>query len=289
MMEQGFHNSDNFENCDTTTNSSCLMTPFSVKDILNLNITNEADFAGTNLNFVNLNSIKSEYGHYDEYGSFNQQNHYWDNTYGPTYDHYNYNFYNQTDTNIKCETFVNKNFTCDTSGTVPSHVQQLTNLCAPYQDRGKESEFSEIDSPKHQQVTSSKTELRKSNRQRTKRKPRVLFSQAQVYELERRFKQQKYLSAPEREQMAQGLKLTSTQVKIWFQNRRYKCKRQKLEKTVEQERTKLPLNTSVTSSSAFCLTNQYQQGYDFSNNSINEYVNCSDNSNFNVRFNDFSY
>lgn len=69
--------------------------------------------------------------------------------------------------------------------------------------------------------------------QRTKRKPRVLFSQAQVYELERRFKQQRYLSAPEREHLAQMLKLTSTQVKIWFQNRRYKCKRQRQDKTLE--------------------------------------------------------
>ncbi|KAM7042492.1 homeobox protein Nkx-2.5 isoform 2-T2 [Acridotheres tristis] len=58
-------------------------------------------------------------------------------------------------------------------------------------------------------------------RQRKRRKPRVLFSQAQVYELERRFKQQKYLSAPERDHLANVLKLTSTQVKIWFQNRSY--------------------------------------------------------------------
>ncbi|KFM56877.1 Homeobox protein Nkx-2.6, partial [Stegodyphus mimosarum] len=70
-------------------------------------------------------------------------------------------------------------------------------------------------------------------RQRTRRKPRVLFSQAQVYELERRFKQQRYLSAPEREQLANVLKLTSTQVKIWFQNRRYKSKRQRQDKTLE--------------------------------------------------------
>ncbi|XP_069476276.1 homeobox protein Nkx-2.6 [Ambystoma mexicanum] len=69
--------------------------------------------------------------------------------------------------------------------------------------------------------------------QRPRRKPRVLFSQAQVFELERRFKQQRYLSAPEREQLASHLKLTSTQVKIWFQNRRYKCKRQRQDKSLE--------------------------------------------------------
>lgn len=59
------------------------------------------------------------------------------------------------------------------------------------------------------------------------------FHQAQVYELERRFKQQRYLSAPEREHLAGLLKLTSTQVKIWFQNRRYKCKRQRQDKNLE--------------------------------------------------------
>uniref|UniRef100_A0A8D3DPQ3 Homeobox protein Nkx-2.5 n=1 Tax=Scophthalmus maximus TaxID=52904 RepID=A0A8D3DPQ3_SCOMX len=70
-------------------------------------------------------------------------------------------------------------------------------------------------------------------RPRRRRKPRVLFSQAQVYELERRFKQQRYLSAPERDQLAGVLKLTPTQVKIWFQNRRYKCKRQRQDQSLE--------------------------------------------------------
>jgi len=63
-----------------------------------------------------------------------------------------------------------------------------------------------------------------------RRKRRILFSQAQVYELERRFKQQKYLSAPEREHLASMINLTPTQVKIWFQNHRYKCKRQQKDK-----------------------------------------------------------
>ncbi|XP_066905691.1 homeobox protein Nkx-2.5 [Halyomorpha halys] len=70
---------------------------------------------------------------------------------------------------------------------------------------------------------------RSCGKQKGKRKPRILFTQAQVYELERRFKVQKYLSAPEREVMANAIKLTSTQVKIWFQNRRYKVKRMKSE------------------------------------------------------------
>lgn len=53
-----------------------------------------------------------------------------------------------------------------------------------------------------------------------RRKRRVLFTKAQTYELERRFRQQRYLSAPEREQLAMQIRLTPTQVKIWFQNHR---------------------------------------------------------------------
>ncbi|KAM9311980.1 homeobox protein Nkx-2.6 [Gastrophryne carolinensis] len=75
---------------------------------------------------------------------------------------------------------------------------------------------------------------------RQRRKPRVLFSQAQVSALERRFGQQRYLSAPEREQLAAVLRLTSTQVKIWFQNRRYKCKRQRQERSLGLAPPSLP-------------------------------------------------
>ncbi|ELT97082.1 hypothetical protein CAPTEDRAFT_79432, partial [Capitella teleta] len=62
-----------------------------------------------------------------------------------------------------------------------------------------------------------------------KKRSRAAFSHAQVFELERRFSHQRYLSAPERADLAQVLKLTETQVKIWFQNRRYKTKRKQLQ------------------------------------------------------------
>lgn len=65
-----------------------------------------------------------------------------------------------------------------------------------------------------------------------KRKRRVLFTKAQTFELERRFRQQRYLSAPEREHLASLIRLTPTQVKIWFQNHRYKTKRAQNEKGV---------------------------------------------------------
>ncbi|KAG6934475.1 NK3 homeobox 1 [Chelydra serpentina] len=60
------------------------------------------------------------------------------------------------------------------------------------------------------------------------KRSRAAFSHTQVIELERKFSHQKYLSAPERAHLARNLKLTETQVKIWFQNRRYKTKRKQL-------------------------------------------------------------
>lgn len=61
-----------------------------------------------------------------------------------------------------------------------------------------------------------------------KKRSRAAFSHAQVFELERRFNHQRYLSGPERADLAASLKLTETQVKIWFQNRRYKTKRRQM-------------------------------------------------------------
>nr|XP_008104714.2 PREDICTED: homeobox protein Nkx-2.3 [Anolis carolinensis] len=92
------------------------------------------------------------------------------------------------------------------------------------------------------------SEAEERRKARGRRKPRVLFSQAQVFELERRFQQQRYLSAPERELLAGSLKLTSTQVKIWFQNRRYKCKRQRQDRALEMGGAPPPPSSSSSSS-----------------------------------------
>ena len=58
------------------------------------------------------------------------------------------------------------------------------------------------------------------------RRARTAFTYEQLVSLENKFKTTRYLSVCERLNLALSLNLTETQVKIWFQNRRTKWKKQ---------------------------------------------------------------
>ncbi|KAK6177968.1 hypothetical protein SNE40_012822 [Patella caerulea] len=109
---------------------------------------------------------------------------------------------------------------------------RLENVSMDAEDHEKEGDdLDDLDtsrddvSDKQDEGEMDKNEINKPRKKRS----RASFSHGQVYELERRFRHQRYLSGPERADLAQALKLTETQIKIWFQNRRYKTKRRQLQ------------------------------------------------------------
>ncbi|XP_022327739.2 homeobox protein BarH-like 1 [Crassostrea virginica] len=57
------------------------------------------------------------------------------------------------------------------------------------------------------------------------RRSRTVFTELQLIGLEKRFETQKYLSTPDRIDLAESLGLSQVQVKTWYQNRRMKWKK----------------------------------------------------------------
>jgi len=59
---------------------------------------------------------------------------------------------------------------------------------------------------------------------------RTIFTPEQLERLEKEFERQQYMVGAERHYLAASLNLTETQVKVWFQNRRIKWRKQKLDR-----------------------------------------------------------
>lgn len=68
--------------------------------------------------------------------------------------------------------------------------------------------------------------MKKSNESAADQKrPRTAFNREQLDILTREFDENKYLSEERRKRLSLELKLTESQIKIWFQNKRAKVKK----------------------------------------------------------------
>nr|BBC20843.1 homeobox protein Noto1 [Parasteatoda tepidariorum] len=111
-----------------------------------------------------------------------------------------------------------------------------------YIDRAPESEISRYtSSPESSDSGNSCTNKRKNPtiaveiESGKSKRVRTIFSADQMARLEQEFSRSQYMVGQERTYLAQVLNLTESQVKIWFQNRRIKYRKQ----TLENQRTKL--------------------------------------------------
>uniref|UniRef100_H3CMR8 BARX homeobox 2 n=1 Tax=Tetraodon nigroviridis TaxID=99883 RepID=H3CMR8_TETNG len=113
----------------------------------------------------------------------------------------------------------------------PPHLPQGSSPC------GSASSHLPLLSPQHHRASEpspSQTPLSISSESETEssaprlkkpRRSRTIFTEAQLMGLEKKFQKQKYLSTPDRLDLAQSLGLTQLQVKTWYQNRRMKWKK----------------------------------------------------------------
>ncbi|XP_054168651.1 homeobox protein Hox-D3-like [Oppia nitens] len=70
----------------------------------------------------------------------------------------------------------------------------------------------------------------KCRTQSKSKRVRTIFTPEQLDKLEAEFERQQYMVGPERLYLASTLNLSEAQVKVWFQNRRIKWRKQRLEK-----------------------------------------------------------
>ncbi|XP_058400408.1 homeobox protein BarH-like 2 [Diceros bicornis minor] len=110
--------------------------------------------------------------------------------------------------------------------TVISHLVPATPGVAQALSLHPAAEAAYAEAPGGEALGSSESETEQPTpRQKKPRRSRTIFTELQLMGLEKKFQKQKYLSTPDRLDLAQSLGLTQLQVKTWYQNRRMKWKK----------------------------------------------------------------
>ncbi|XP_028666177.1 homeobox protein BarH-like 2 [Erpetoichthys calabaricus] len=105
----------------------------------------------------------------------------------------------------------------------PSPSSHVIPLLSPLQVSNSRAETANSETPLS--ISSESDVEQNISRVKKPRRSRTIFTELQLMGLEKKFQKQKYLSTPDRLDLAQSLGLTQLQVKTWYQNRRMKWKK----------------------------------------------------------------